>query len=183
MMPAGGGMKRLWSWLIALIIAFASASAASAQTDSLFDRVTDPEDRVLLPEVAQVLGARQPSLPAVDALLARLPRPTLLRAMVQTARAPLLMNAERNREAAEAIDEAMRLAPDLPGPKLVASYVLTFTGSPQRAADLWLAASIQAPAFAAQSDEYVLDALVGRLRDVGDHSRADRLLARRGNSA
>lgn len=151
---------------------------ALAQARDPFAAITDPEDRALLPEVAQVMGAREPGLPALDGLLAKLPRPTVLRAMVQTSRAVLLIGADRDREAVEAIEEAMRLAPGEAAPKLVASYIFTFTGNPRRAADLWLAASIQAPAIASQTDEYVLDALIGRLRDAAEGARADRLLAR-----
>jgi len=68
----------------------------------------------------------------------------------------------------------------LPRPKLVASFIFTFAGSPQRAADLWMEASREAPALAATSHRYLLMALIGRLKDVGDQARADRLGARLG---
>lgn len=166
---------------IALAVLVATpALAPSASAQSPFDSITDTGDRAVLPEAAEIFGSRKPNIEAFDALLKKLPRPTRLRAMVQTARASLLSYADRNTEAVEAIEEAMRILPDDPMPKLMAANVLTFAGAPQRAADLWIAASILSPELARTSEDSVLDTLADRLRVVGDYARADRVLARMG---
>lgn len=140
--------------------------------------ITDPADRAVMTEAAAALAVQPPDLKQLDPILAKLPRPTPLRAMVQTARAWALANAERRGEAVAAIEEAIRLAPDNPLAKLTAAHILTFTGATRRAADLLLEVSRSDPRYAVGIDRYVLGALVGRLRETGDRDRADRVEAR-----
>lgn len=139
---------------------------------------TDPAERAVLPEAAAAVAGRPPNLPALDAVLAKLSRPTPLRGMVQSVRALALAEADRRADAMAALNESLRLLPERPEPKLIGAYMLTFAGAPQRAADLWMEASRISPERALMSDDYVMSALVGRLRDMGDRERADRLQAR-----
>jgi tetratricopeptide (TPR) repeat protein len=162
---------------IALLLTVATPSVA--QVADPFT-TTDPADRALAAEVASALANGTPDRAELDALLAKLPRPTPLRGIVQTARAAALAVTRDTGSAVAALEEALRLLPDDPRPKLVATEVFTFSGSPQRAADLWMRASQESPDYALMSDRYVMMALVGRLTDLGDHARADRVRARLG---
>ncbi|AXJ95113.1 hypothetical protein DM480_05925 [Sphingomonas sp. FARSPH] len=157
-----------------------AGTPAAAQVADPLEQTTDPADRAVMAEAADAVSSRKPDLARLDAVLAKLPRPTPLRGMVQTVRAGALAMARDPGPAVAAIEDALRLLPDDPRPKLVAVHIFTFSGSPQRAADLWLAASREAPDFARMTDRYVLDALTGRLAEIGDRARADRILAREG---
>jgi hypothetical protein len=160
------------------VLLVAIASPAAAQVPEPFATTTDPADRAIMAEVASALSSRSPEIARLDAVLAKLPRPTPLRGFVQMGRAYALGRAQDAGPAVAAIEEAMRLLPDDPRPKLVASTIYTFSGSPQRAADLWMQASRESPDVARQSDRYVMSALIGRLADIGDGARGDRLNAR-----
>jgi hypothetical protein len=139
---------------------------------------TDASDRAVMAEAASAVASRTPDIGRLNATLAKLPRPTPLRGMVQTARAGVLANARDAGPAVAAIEDALRLLPDDPRPKLVAAAIFTFSGSPQRAADLWMEASRLSPDFARMTDRYIVMAMIGRLTDIGDRARADRISAR-----
>lgn len=158
----------------------ALAPAASARAQDPLVATTDPADRTVMAEAAAAVAARPPDLPRLDAVLAKLPRPTPLRGMVQSVRAEALARTNRNGDALAALEESLRLLPDHPAPKLIGAHILTFAGAPQRGADLWMLASTAAPEMARRSDQYVMGALIGRLREMGDGARADRLEARMG---
>lgn len=160
-----------------LLLSLASAAPAM-QSPSLLAQITDPADRAVLPEAASAMSSRSPDLAQLDAVLAKLPRPTPLRGMIQTVRAMVLAELDDNGPSIAAIEEALRLLPDDPRPRLVATGIFTFSGAPQRAADLWLQASRDAPGYARVTDAYVVSALLGRLDEIGDQERADRLRAR-----
>jgi tetratricopeptide (TPR) repeat protein len=167
--------------LLAVLAPIALASPpAAVQVKSPIELTTDPADKAVMAEAAAAVAERPPTLARLDAVLAKLPRPTPLRGMIQSMRAPLLLNGPDHQPAVAAIDEALRLLPDHPLPKMIAVEVFTFSGAPQRAADLWIALSQQAPEFARQSQRYTMLALVGRLHDLGDRTRADRVSARLG---
>ena len=153
---------------------------ARAQVADPLAMTTDPADRAVMAEAASAIAGRSPDIARLDAVLAKLPRPTPLRGMVQTVRAGVLASAQATGPAVAAIEEALRLLPDDPRPKLVATGIYTFSGSPQRAADLLLQASRLAPEMTRHFDRYVVMALTGRLTEIGDRSRADRLNARLG---
>ncbi|SEK70071.1 hypothetical protein SAMN05216382_0947 [Sphingomonas palmae] len=161
-------------------IAALTPLAATAQVKSPLELTTDPADRAVMAEAAAAVAERPPSLAKLDAVLAKLPRPTPLRGMVQSARASVLNQEPNDKLAVAAVEEALRLLPDHPVPKMVATEVFTFSGAPQRAADLWLVVSQQAPELARQSDRYTMNALLGRLYEIGDHARGDRVSARLG---
>jgi len=161
---------------IALLLA--AATPGATQVANPVARTTDPGDRAVMEEAASAVASRTPDIARLDAALAKLPRPTPLRGMVQTVRAGVLANAKDPAPAVAAVEEALRLLPDDPRPKLVAVGIFTFAGSPQRAADLWMLASRESPDFARMSDRYLMKALVGRLTDIGDRVRADRISAR-----
>ncbi len=163
---------------LAVSLVLAPALAA-AQMKSPLAMTTDPADRQVMAEAAAAV-AGVPDLAKLDAVLAKLPRPTPLRGMVQTMRAAALANKQDVGLAVSAIEDALRLLPDDPRPKLAATGIFTFTGAPQRAADLWLEASRESPDLARLIDSYVIQALIGRLLESGDGARADRINARLG---
>jgi len=169
--------RRFGMWASAALL---SAVPCAAQLPNPLDMTTDPADRAVMAEVATAVSSRTPDIAQLNAILLKLPRPTPLRGMVQTVRAGVLQAAQDIPGAVSAIQEALRLLPDDPRPKLVASAIFTFSGSPQRAADLWVEASREAPDIARTGDRYFMSALVGRLTDLGDNTRADRLRARMG---
>jgi hypothetical protein len=173
-------MKRFWIVAGLAVLAGATATPSRATPQEILANVTDPAERALLPEIGEALGSGQPSLTRLDALIARLPQPTPLRGLIQTARADALLRSNRMADAGAAAAEAMRLLPNEAFPKLVASVILTFSGGAPRAADLWLEASNLSPDMARHTDDYLAGALLGRLRDMGDTQRADRLAARMG---
>ncbi|MGJ3628126.1 hypothetical protein AB5I41_16275 [Sphingomonas sp. MMS24-JH45] len=114
----------------------------------------DAAEAAVLPDLAVALAAERPEVaPLDDALLARLPRPTPLRGVVQTIRATALLGEDRNAEAKAAAEEAVRLTPGLAMPRIIASYVLTFVGTPVAAAGYWLEASTLDPEMARQTEE------------------------------
>jgi hypothetical protein len=161
---------------IALLLA-ASAPVAGQVANPLA-MTTDASDRAVMAEAASAVASRTPDIGRLNATLAKLPRPTPLRGMGQTARAGVLANARDAGPAVAAIEDALRLLPDDPRPKLVAAAIFTFSGSPQRAADLWMEASRLSPDFARMTDRYIVMAMIGRLTDIGDRARADRISAR-----
>lgn len=162
----------------AVALLLAAATPGVAQVTDPLTTTTDPADRAIMAEAASAIASERPDIARLDAVLARLSRPTPLRGMVQTVRAGVLAAANDVGPAVAAVEEALRLLPDDPRPKLVASGIFTFTGSPQRAADLWMQASRESPDFARASNRYVMMALIGRLTDAGDRDRADRISAR-----
>lgn len=165
---------------LAMALLLATAAPSVAQVADPLAMTTDPADRAVMAEVASAVAGRSPDITRLDAVLAKLPRPTPLRGMVQTVRANVLAAARDTGPAVAAVEEALRLLPDDPRPKLVAAGIYTFAGSPQRAADLWMQASRESPEFARMSDRYLMMALIGRLTDFGDRARADRISARLG---
>jgi hypothetical protein len=165
-------------YAVATALLLAVAVPGIAQVPDPLAMTTDPADRAVMAEAASAVAGRPPDLAKLDAVLAKLPRPTPLRGMVQTVRAGVLASARNAGPAVAAVEEALRLLPDDPRPKLVAAGVYTFAGAPQRAADLWMEASRESPDYARTSDRYLMLALVGRLTDIGDRVRADRISAR-----
>jgi hypothetical protein len=155
----------------------ASGPGAGQVADPLA-MTTDAGDRAVMVEAASAAASRTPDIARLNAVLAKLPRPTPLRGMVQTVRAGVLANAKDAGPAVAAVEDALRLLPDDPRPKLMAAGIFTFSGSPQRAADLWMEASRLSPDFARTTDRYLVTALIGRLTDIGDRARADRINAR-----
>lgn len=162
--------------VMALLLAMAAPGAA--QLSDPLAMTTDAGDKAVMAEAASAISSRTPDLARLNTVLAKLPRPTPLRGMVQTVRAGVLSNQKDAGPAVAAIEEALRLLPDDPRPKLVAAGIFTFSGSPQRAADLWMEVSRVAPDYARMTDRYMIMALSGRLADLGDRVRADRLNAR-----
>lgn len=163
-----------------LVGGLALAVAQPALGQAGLPKPVDAAEAVVMVDVVKVLRDGDPSLQALDGLLARLPRATPLRGMVQSGRAVALLSASRLPEAQRSAEESVRLSPGAPYPRIIASYVLTFTGAYLPAAGYWLEASTIDPAAARQSDEYALNALVGRLREVGERALADRVEARMG---
>lgn len=165
---------------MAVVLLLTIAAPATAQLPDPLGMTTDPADRAVMAEAMSIVGDRSPDIAKLDAVLAKLPRPTPLRGMIQTVRAAVLASSQKAGPAVAAVEDALRLLPDDPRPKLVATSIYTFAGAPGRAADLWLQASRESPDIAREIDRYAMNALIGRLRERGDIDRADRLDARLG---
>ena len=71
--------------------ALLAPTSAAAQVKSPLDLTTDPADKAVMAEAAAAVAERPPSLARLDAVLAKLPRPTPLRGMVQSVRASVLL--------------------------------------------------------------------------------------------
>ncbi len=162
----------------AALLVLATPCVAQVAVQDPLVMTTDPADRAVMAEASSAISSRKPDIARLDAVLAKLSRPTPLRGMVQTVRAYVLANSNTSALAVAAVEDALRLLPDDPRPKIVATNIFTFAGSPQRAADLWIAASRESPDYARSIDRYSMMALLGRLNDMGDRVRADRLSAR-----
>ncbi|MXO65427.1 hypothetical protein [Altericroceibacterium endophyticum] len=167
-------------YLAVLALLFISSTPATAQEPAVddSDQPSWVAEKKLYEEISSLMQTPNPSLDRLDAALAQLPDPTPVRGMVQTMRTKVLGEARQQDAAIEAVEEAMVLLPDNPLPKLFATSLFTFSGSPQRAAELWLTASQEAPELAKQFDQYTLSALLGRLDDLGDHRLIDKVNAR-----
>jgi tetratricopeptide (TPR) repeat protein len=168
-------LLRLMAALAAALTWNATASAAGEIYNPF--QIATPEEQPLVlrlaDAVAMIRSDPKGSLAATDVLLAELQKPTQFRGSVQLARAMAFAATQQFEKAVPAIDEAIRLQPTSPVPKLFGTLIFTFTGNPGRAADLWLAASRESPDFARTQDAYVTMALLGRLDDSGDRRRAD----------
>jgi hypothetical protein len=189
-LSAKGDFMRLITNGIALAVAVTAitvAPAAVAQTP--FHDVAEPDERATLDEIIGAMSrvstfgesTSEAELTEVrsqlDSVLLDLPRPTRLRGMVQMLRAGFHEDHD-DAAAGRAYEEAIRLLPDDPRPKLMAAHFYTFSGAPARAADLLSSAIEQAPTDVVAYPEYELNALMGNLTDIGDTDRRDRLYAR-----
>jgi len=112
-------------WAMATL-SFVTTVPSAAQDSDPLAMTTDAGDRAVMAEVASAISSRTPDLARLDALLAKLPRPTPLRGMVQTVRAGVLANRQDAGPAVTAIEEALRLLPDDPRPKLMAAGISPF---------------------------------------------------------
>ena len=165
--------------IMAALAAALSWNATASAAVELYNpfQIATLEEQPLVPRladaVAMIRSDPKGSLAATDALLAQLHKPTQFRGSVQLARAMAFAATQQFERAVPAIDEAIRLQPTSPVPKLFGALIFTFTGDPGRAADLWLAASRENPDLARTQDAYSTMALLGRLDDSGDRRRAD----------
>lgn len=159
---------------VALVLTFTTV----ANGQQTLPEPTDVAEAAVVGDFAQRLGQGIPTLKELDALLVRLTRPTPWRGIVQSLRAMQLLDEDRLPEAKAAAEESCRLTPGNAMTRISATYVLTFTGSPQAAADAWLEASMIDPSAARQTESYWLDAMLGRLREAGDNRRADQVSVR-----
>lgn len=166
-------LNGLWT---ALALALASPAGGQPVPTAPADDV----ERAVLADMAEQMARDEPDLARLDAMLAKLSRPTRLRAAVQSMRALALSSANRDGEAIAAADESVRLDPGNAFILWSAAWTQTFGGSPVVAADLWLQASTLAAEFMRGTDTYLVSALVGRLRDMGETARADKVEARAG---
>lgn len=117
-------------------------------------------------------------LPELDRILAELREPTPLRGLVQFLRAAALADTDRDREAAAAIEESIRLLPTYSGPLFLAARIEMYGRRPGMGADYFLRGARIDPAIARNVSDYDLSALVLRLRQL-DESRRLLLLAER----
>lgn len=164
-------------YLAGVALFLLAAPSAQAQVINPLAMPADPGDQQVMAEIVPMLLGT-PDITRLDAALAKLPRPTPLRGMVQTVRAAILSNNNDMARAVAAAEEALRLLPEDARPKLVASSIFVFSGAPQRAADLWMEASRESPELARATDAYIVAAMASRLQDLGDRLREDRLRAR-----
>jgi len=150
------------------------------------DKLARPDEQAQLAEIMRALGGpngRNPKalLPVLDGILAKLPRPTMLRGYLQTARAAALGALDRHAEAIVAVEEAVRLLPDYAGPLLTAAGIYLYSNNPGLASDALIRASEIDPQDVRRASDYETGGLLQRLDAVRDQKRArilsDRLLA------
>ena len=167
-------MIRLTFLLASGLLAIAPIAAGAQES---LPKPVDAAEAAALPALIPVLS-RQSTLTELDSLLQRFSRPTPLRGVVQSIRAHLLVDQQRYAEAKSAAEEAVRLTPGYARPRMLASYALTFAGDPRRAADYWLEASQISPETARTTPPYTLSAMIGRLVEIGDTGRGERVRVR-----
>lgn len=150
------------------------------------EKLALPEEQPQLAELMQSLrnaNRRDPgaALAVFDGILAKLPRPTMLRGSVQMGRAIALEAMDRHAEAMAAIEEAIRLLPGYAGPLLLAANIYLYSNNPGLASDAIVRASEIDPEDVRRLPDYETSALLGRLDAISDQKRAhilgDRLLA------
>lgn len=150
------------------------------------DKLARPDEQAQLAEYARALAgpdSRNPKtlLPVLDRLLAKLPRPTMLRGYVQMTRAVILGALDRHAEAIVAVEESIRLMPDYAGPLLTAAQIYLYSNNPGLASDALIRASEIDPQDVRRASDYETIGLLNRLDAIRDHKRArllsDRLLA------
>jgi len=150
------------------------------------DKLARPDEQAQLAEYMGALAgpdSRNPKtlLPVLDRILARLPRPTMLRGFVQMTRAMVLGALDRHAEAVVAVEEAIRLMPDYAGPLLTAAQIYLYSNNPELASDALIRASEIDPQDVRRAGDYEAIGLLNRLDAIRDHKRArllaDRLLA------
>ncbi len=150
------------------------------------DQLARPEEQAVLAEFARAMGGpdgRNPKtlLPVLDRILAKLPRPTMLRGYVQLARAAVFGALDRHAEAIAAVEESIRLLPGYAGPLLTAAGIYIYSNNPGLASDALIRASEIDPQDVRGLPDYETSGLLGRLDAIRDQKRArllsDRLLA------
>lgn len=120
-------------------------------------------------------GDSKTLLVVLDGALADLPKPTMLRGLVQLYRAMAFETLRRSGEALAAAEEAIRLLPDYSAPLMMASEIHLYSNNPGLAADEFLRAAEIDPDAARSVSDYDLSSLMHRLDALGDRKRAQRL--------
>jgi len=150
------------------------------------DQLARPEEQAVLAEFARAMGgpdARDPKtlLPVLDRILAKLPRPTMLRGYVQLVRAAVFGSLDRHAEAIAAVEESIRLLPGYAGPLMTAAGIYLYSNNPGLATDALIRASEIDPEDVRRASDYETSGLLQRLDAIRDQKRArllsDRLLA------
>jgi tetratricopeptide (TPR) repeat protein len=175
-------LKTLAVFLSAAAMLMASAPAA-AEPIPRPEAVALPDERPLLPELLSALSPTADAAAAVvkfDGVLAKLPRQTPLRGLVQFFRAHALEDSERQSEALTAIEESIRLLPEHSAPLFVAAEFYAYGDQPGKAVDYLLRAARMDPDSLNQLDDYSANNLLLRLGESNDRMRrkllSDRLL-------
>lgn len=150
------------------------------------DQLARPDEQAVLAELARAMGgpdSRNPKtlLPVLDRILAKLPRPTMLRGYVQLIRAAVFGALDRHAEAIAAVEESIRLLPGYAGPLLAAAEIYLYSNNPGLASDALIRASEIDPEDVRRAGDYETSGLLQRLDAIRDQKRArllsDRLLA------
>lgn len=162
--------------LVALLLAVASVSPARAEFLPSPEQLALPSEQALFSDMIGQLGKSDLSdskvvLTVLDATLEKLREPTMLRGFVQFSRAGPLIDLNRNAEALDAIEESIRLLPDFSGPLILAAWTYSYSERPGQGADYLLRASQIDPESARKIDDYEVDNLLMRLRNVRDERR------------
>ena len=173
--------------LLKLFVLGVALLPVSAVAELLPDpaKVALPEEKALLDQTFSRLLEEKPAnraahLAALQGLVAKFPRPTPLRGMIQFLRASALAQQHEAADSAarEAVDESVRLLPGYSGPLLLASYIYTYSDQPGPAADYLIRASHIDPDIVSKMPEYEVDNIFGRLTFHGDQRRV-RILSER----
>lgn len=147
------------------------------------EKLALPEEQPQLAELLRSIGnvnGRGPEamLAIFDGILAKLPRPTMLRGSVQMARAVAFQRMHRDAEATTAVEEAIRLLPGYAGPLLLAANVYLYSNNPGLASDAIVRASEIDPEDVRHLPDYETSAIMRRLGAIRDQKRARILGAR-----
>lgn len=182
-MTAAPAARFFWPLLAGAAIAFAAPSPARAEFMPPLENVVLPVERSLSTSLAEQLAAlgendHSGRIEILDATLARLPKPTKFRGYVQFGRVLALLALKRETEAAQALEESIRLLPEATGPLLTAAMTYAYSDQPERAVDFLLRASRVGPEDVRALDDYEVMALLRRLWIKGDDRRAAALSSR-----
>ncbi len=138
------------------------------------DEVALPDEKHLVPELEAALEQAKTDAPAtlssLDVLLAKLPRQTPMRGLVQFFRAEMMVRTDSG-DARAAIDESILLLPQYTAPLFVAARIEAFDDRPGQAVDLLLRAARIDRRILHSLDDYEAGNLLGRLNEVNDRLR------------
>lgn len=165
------------------LLAALAVSPAAAEFMPRAEKIALPSETPVLSETLLKLlyaprSGNAGSLRTLDDALIQLSQPTPLRGFIQFVRATGLIEAKKEAQAREAIEESIRLLPDHSGPLLVATGIYAYSNQPARATDYLLRASRIDPQFVALLPEYEVDNLMRRLTFAQDDRRI-RILSER----
>ena len=170
-------LKTLALTLSAAAALLVSAPAA-AEPIPKPEAVALPDERPLLPELLAALSpggdvAAPAAVARYDAVLAKLPRQTPLRGLVQFFRGQVLARPESGRqsEAFAAIEESIRLLPQHSGPLFVGAGFYAYGDEPGKAVDYLLRAARMDPPILNRLNDYEANNLLQRLGESNDRLR------------
>lgn len=133
-----------------------------------------PDEKQLVPELAAALEQAKTDVPAalaaLDVLLAKLPRQTPMRGLVQFFRADMMARTDSG-GAKAAIGESILLLPQYTAPLFVAARIEAFDDRPGEAVDLLLRAARIDPRILHSLNDYEAGNLLRRLNEVNDRLR------------
>lgn len=162
-----GDMFSVVHALVGLMLAagIAMPTAAAAEPLPPLDKIMTAEEKQLFTDAVvtqlESYGVGQVrKISVLNDMLARDPEPTQFRGYLQLLRAEMLLDASKNAEAIQAVDESVRLLPSYSAPLLEAFSVYTYSRRPGDGADFLLRASQIDPEAVKSVGDYDLNNLL-----------------------